>query len=115
MNQVDAAIAAELRLLDSTVRADASAVESLLAPDFTEIGKSGRVWSRDAAIRALLDDTSGPTEAVGIVGRVVADRLVLVSYTTGSSDAVVRRTTLWRNMPSGWQAVFHQATAIAAI
>lgn len=111
VDNVEAAIAAELRLLDPAVRRDAGAVETLLAPDFTEIGQSGRVWSRDDAILALHDSPDVATEPMELTGRAVGDRLVVVSYaTTGSSGPPVRRSTLWRETDHGWQAVFHQAT-----
>lgn len=41
---VQAAIEAELRLLDPAVRATPALVLQLLDPDFTEIGASGRRW-----------------------------------------------------------------------
>ena len=44
---VQAAIEAELRLLDPAVRASPSLVLQLLDPDFTEIGASGRRWDAD--------------------------------------------------------------------
>lgn len=110
---VEAAIAQELRLLDPAVRADRSSVDALLAPDFTEIGQHGRVWTRDAVLDALALDPAEASTPIALGGRVVADGLVLVFYETGSARAVVRRTTLWRETPRGWQAVFHQGTPVA--
>jgi hypothetical protein len=43
---VQAAIAGELRLLEPRVRASAELLEALLDPGFTEIGASGKRWSR---------------------------------------------------------------------
>src|SRR6187402_2419411 len=93
---VEAAIAHELRLLDPAVRSDRSQVDGLLAPDFTEVGASGRVLTRDAVLDALVQDPAVASLPKALGGRVVADGLVLVFYETAGSSGAVRRTTLWR-------------------
>ena len=45
--------AAELALLDSNVRRDSEGVNALLHPDFAEIGRSGRRWTKSGIISAL--------------------------------------------------------------
>ena len=112
MSQVDEAIAAEVRLLDPAVRADAAAVDELLAADFGEIGQGGRIWSRDATIRALSEAPAVPAEATNFTGRLVAPDLVLVTYTTVGPAGSIRRASLWRGGPNGWQVVFHQGTRV---
>lgn len=109
---VAAAIVEEMRLLDPVVRADAGELERLLAPDFTEIGKGGRVWSRDEVLDALAAEPAMTSTASAFSGLVVAAGVVLVSYETLGSSGPVRRSTLWRETSSGWQAVFHQATPV---
>jgi hypothetical protein len=110
---VEAAIAQELRLLDPAVRADRSLVDALLAPDFTEIGQHGRVWTRDAVLEAIAGSAAVASTPIALGGRLVAPSLVLVFYqTAGSTGPPVRRATLWRETPRGWQAVFHQGTPV---
>jgi hypothetical protein len=111
---VEAAIAQELRLLDPAVRADRRSVDALLAPDFTEVGQGGKVWTRDAVLDALAQEPAVASTPIALGGRVVSAGLVLVFYeTAGSSGPPVRRTTLWRETPGGWQAVFHQGTPVS--
>ena len=49
-DEVAAVIERELALLTPEVRGSADQLEELLDPDFGEIGKSGRLWTRDEMI-----------------------------------------------------------------
>ena len=49
-DEVAAVIERELALLTPEVRGSADQLEELLDPDFEEIGKSGRLWTRDEMI-----------------------------------------------------------------
>jgi hypothetical protein len=48
--------AAESELLTSTTRRDSARVRQLLHPDFVEIGRSGRRWTREEIVAALADE-----------------------------------------------------------
>lgn len=48
----------EWALVGTTVRSDASALERLLHPEFAERGQSGRWWSREATLQALLAEAA---------------------------------------------------------
>jgi len=106
---LDAVIALELRLLDPRMRHDPAQVESLLHPDFREIGASGRVWSRDAVIAALASEPAEAVVASDVVARRVADDVVLVTYTARGSW----RSSLWVLMADGWRMLFHQGTPVS--
>jgi hypothetical protein len=43
-HEIESAIAAELALLTPEVRSDPRQLDSLLAHDFEEVGRSGRLW-----------------------------------------------------------------------
>ncbi|MFC0196426.1 DUF4440 domain-containing protein [Microbacterium arthrosphaerae] len=49
--------AAEESLLSSPVRRDPNRVRDLLRPDFVEIGRSGRRWSRDEIVATLSSES----------------------------------------------------------
>ena len=53
---VEAAIAGELRLLDPAVRSSADRIAQLLHPEFTEIGASGRLYTRPEIIAQLVEE-----------------------------------------------------------
>ena len=112
MDDVTAAIAQERLLLDPAVRSDPRSVARMLASDFSEIGRSGRRWSRDEMIAALAADPGVESEASGFRGRTVADGLVLVEYQTTDARGTAHRTSLWRRTDDGWQVAFHQGTPV---
>jgi hypothetical protein len=111
----DDAIALESELLDPKVRSDQHAVERLLAPDFTEIGRSGRIASRDevlSSIGGFASSWGAPAVASEMVGRMLADGLVLLTYVTVSDVGRARRSSIWRQVGDTWQVVFHQGTPL---
>ena len=64
---------AERRLLEPETRRDPSALEDLLHESFREIGRSGRLWTRDE----LIDVMTGP-DAVDLQSAVVTGEHVEV-------------------------------------
>ncbi|MFG2954129.1 DUF4440 domain-containing protein [Streptomyces sp. NPDC048291] len=114
---VQAAVDAELRLLDPEVRARPDLVLELLDPDFTEVGVSGRRW--DAT--SILTVTSGgsvspesPVEVAEMSGTVLAPGLVHLTYFADNQGRRAWRTSLWRLTDTGWRVYYHQGTPAAA-
>ncbi|MFF8832825.1 DUF4440 domain-containing protein [Streptomyces sp. NPDC015131] len=120
---VEAAIAGELRLLDPAVRASPAEAARLLDPEFTEVGASGRRWTREAMLGALPDLAPAPAggppvEVSGMTGVQLAPDLVHLTYETAAGGRRVRRSSLWRRDPSGgagsgaWRLYYHQGTPV---
>ncbi|MDQ0688436.1 hypothetical protein QFZ56_007399 [Streptomyces achromogenes] len=112
---VQAAVDAELRLLDPKVRASRALVSELLDPEFTEFGASGRRW--DA--RSVLSVTSGASVSaesavkVGeMAGVVLAPGVVHLTYFSDNQGRRAWRSSLWRLTETGWRMYFHQATPV---
>lgn len=96
-------------------------LETLLAPDFVEIGRSGRVYDRDAIVAALVtEDAGGATVVAGVEDfavRVLAPGVALATYRSlhadpaGRAQVVARRSSIWRRDADGaWRLTFHQGT-----
>lgn len=100
--------ALERSLLSDEVRSDRAAVAALLHPDWQEVGRSGRLWTRDETL-----DTIGPIEPVDFEV-VSADRLgadtILLLWRTSTAERSTLRSTLWVRTGGQWQARFHQGT-----
>jgi hypothetical protein len=109
-------IARERALLRPEVRSSADLVDQLLDPDFSEIGASGRLWTRAETIEALAEGRDGPPSGpIGdteMQGRRLADDLVLLTYVSDSSGRRARRTSLWRRSGRQWRLVHHQGTLL---
>ncbi len=113
--------ALEERLFEQQVRNSRPALEALLSPEFREIGASGRLYTCDTIIAALLQE---PTDGIkrrltDFDTQLLAPGLALVTYravrdipTQPSIHSL--RSSVWRQEPDGhWRMVFHQGTLAA--
>lgn len=110
----------EAELLRPGVRRSRAALEALLAPDFVEVGRSGRVYDRVAIAAALAAEAADPSgrpvariEAFAV--RRLASDVALATYrsvgATPAGDVVTLRASIWRRRDDGaWQMTYHQGT-----
>ncbi|MFJ8086543.1 DUF4440 domain-containing protein [Streptomyces sp. NPDC096205] len=115
------AIAAELRLMDPTVRTSPEDAARLLDPQFVEVGASGRRWTYEEMLAALPgmagSAAQGPRyEPSDIDGVLLAPGLVHLTYETVRDGQRARRSSLWRRGEggAGWRMYYHQATPVPA-
>jgi len=96
-----------------TIRKD---FEKMTAPEFWEVGASGRRYSRQFVLETLEKRYENATEDVWEVGDLhclkIAGDNFLVTYTLIQGERVTRRATIWRRTAEGWQVVFHQGTVV---
>jgi hypothetical protein len=95
-----------------------SALEKMTAPDFWEIGASGRRYSR----RHVLDVVEARFKSHSVAERgwhtsefqcrEIASNVYVLTYTLLQAERRTRRTTLWKRTASGWQILFHQGTVV---
>ncbi|WP_342358502.1 DUF4440 domain-containing protein [Terrarubrum flagellatum] len=109
----DEVLTLELRLLETSVRSDAAALESLLTEDFVEFGRSGRVYDRSSVIDALMRNPT-PSEQLAIVDfrlrRLSADIVIATYVAVGGSGRRTNRSSIWVRGTHGWRMTFHQGT-----
>jgi ribonuclease HI len=102
-------VALERSLLTDDVRSDPAAVAALLHPDWREIGRSGRVWTREAMLAAI-----GPVESPVELDVLSVDRLdtdtILLLWRASSADRNTLRSSLWVRTNGDWRQRFHQGT-----
>ncbi len=100
------------------VRFDPQAMEGILAPDFIEFGRSGRVYARydTLAIPAQVIDARLPL--MDFKARLLDSNVAQVTYvsavTYGGREERANRSSIWSRTERGWQLRFHQGTAIPA-
>ncbi|MEO7015505.1 MAG: ribonuclease HI family protein [Leifsonia sp.] len=100
----------ERELLEPAVRADASRVAALLHQDFEEIGRSGRLWGRDAIVQALaLEESSRVDIEVLGTDRLSPETILLTARTTDARGSSLR-SSLWLRVNGRWRLRFHQGT-----
>ncbi|PKH43733.1 ribonuclease HI [Nocardioides alpinus] len=101
-------IAMERALLSDEVRADRAAVAALLHPDWQEVGRSGRLWSRDDLLDAIAPIPPVDLEVVS-TDRAGQDAILLVWRASADGRSTLR-SSLWVRVGGGWQQRFHQGT-----
>jgi hypothetical protein len=90
-------------------------VDRLLADDFMEIGRSGRLYDK-AQILSALGAESGvlAVETDNFKFRPIADGVVLLTYFTRTTDDAgsysALRSSIWKQIDGRWQMLFHQGT-----
>ena len=109
----------EQSLLDPALRRDPDRVAALLADDFTEIGSSGRIFSRTDILDQLKHEPTGDTLSLhDFAAQEIAPGIALVTYRTVRSDAAgtpirqALRSSLWIHREGLWQMRFHQGTPL---
>ncbi len=100
----------EVRLLDPKARANAEFLEQVLAEDFVEIGKSGRMYDKRTVIAELLEEPgfSGERSVTQFQTKQVVPGVMLATYRIEETGPV--RSSLWRQTQTAWQLVFNQGT-----
>jgi len=119
-DDVNEAIAGELRLMDPAVRASAEGAR-LIDPEFVEVGASGRRYAYEETIAELPDkpgsSSDGPRyEPSDITGVLLAPGLVHLTFETVFDGRRARRSSLWRKRDeeTGYRMYYHQGTPVPA-
>ena len=92
----------------------------MLHPEFHEVGRSGRSYTRETIVNFLAAQESQPVVAseefsVAVLGPGVA----LLTYRSAHVEHGVRlvnhtiRSSIWLKASTGWQLRYHQGTAAA--
>ncbi|HSO17767.1 MAG TPA: ribonuclease HI family protein [Arthrobacter sp.] len=102
--------ALERELLLPETRADFGRTGVLLHPDFTEIGSSGRIWTRDAMMMSLEEKPGGPVELELLGADRLGEQTVLLTYRSHARSGTALRSSLWVHDGAQWRLRFHQGT-----
>lgn len=91
--------------------------ERMTAPEFWEVGASGRRFSRKFVLDTLEKRYEAPVEDVWEVEDFhcleIAMNNFLVTYTLTQGERVTRRATIWRRTSDTWQILYHQGTVVS--
>ena len=90
-----------------------------MAPDYREVGASGRRYSREFIVKHLAQSPPVDAAAAGWKCsdyglRSLGVDTYLFTYTLRQEERVTRRATIWETTTAGWRALYHQGTVAAA-
>lgn len=118
----DRALLDELRKLETAlhqadVRADRARLGALLDDQFWEIGRSGKVWTRQATLAEFGGNTQSYTIwSQDFAVELLAPALALLTYRSahiteaGKLERHTHRASLWAKTDGCWRMRFHQGT-----
>jgi hypothetical protein len=95
----------------------AAEFERATAPEFWEVGASGRRYSR-AFILEHADRFSGVNAAsvgwkdYGHALRRLGPDTYLLTYRLRQTDRLTHRATIWQKSSDGWRILYHQGTVV---
>ncbi len=91
-------------------------MENILAEDFFEYGRSGRIYSRSECLQIEERPIQVTLPLIDFKIRALANNMLQVTYRSEvQSDEGLElglRSSLWIKTADKWQLVFHQGTAI---
>ncbi len=93
--------------------------ERATAPEYWEVGASGRRYSREFILRVL--DQTPPIDAASVgwqsydygLRRLGLDTC-LFTCTLRQAERLTRRATIWQTTSEGWRTLYHQGTIVSA-
>lgn len=114
--------ALEIELHHPSVRCHRDRMLVLLHPEFREVGRSGRAYSREAIFNLLSAQQTQPaiTSDSFVVTALAAD-VALLTYRSahiGPDKQLTNhtlRSSLWVKTSVGWQLRYHQGTSAAQV
>ncbi|MDF1624341.1 MAG: nuclear transport factor 2 family protein [Pseudohongiella nitratireducens] len=120
-----AAVLSELKALEKElhqagVRKSAHRLAALLHDSFTEIGRSGQIFTKQEIIDALSSEKETDVWSQDYSCQQINDDLYLLTYrcarvrSDGSLNRYSHRSSLWQRINGEWQMRFHQGTPTEA-
>ena len=108
----------EEALLRPDVRRSPEQMDALLADDFVEFGKSGRMYGKADLLDIAAQPCDGRLSLREFSATALAPSVALVTYRSmlRTADGRVRyalRSSIWTRTAQGWRLVFHQGTPTA--
>lgn len=102
----------ETELMHPEVRHNRARAEELLDEEFSEIGSSGRVWSRLEILELLTGEQDYEQPCVEDFRlRLLEAHIALVTYRAVTARrGETLRSSIWMLREESWRCVFHQGT-----
>jgi len=100
--------------IDET-RFDPNYMEKILAPDFFEFGRSGRVYEREDTLAVGRQSINAKLPLENFKITEVLEGVVLVTYISEVQYETLERanrSSLWVKSEDGWKLKFHQGTSV---
>jgi len=109
----------EVELLSEATRTNLRRLNEIIADEYLEIGKSGKIYSKPEVIEALKKEKYKEIKISGFEITPITDSVILAVYTAyqnrAEKNTIVRsvRSSIWKLFGAGWKIIFHQGTIVS--
>ena len=91
-------------------------MDDVLAPDFFEFGRSGRVYGRQDTLETEAQPIDAELPLADLRVRLLDSNIAQVTYVSAVTydgvQELANRSSIWSRTENGWRLRFHQGTAI---
>jgi hypothetical protein len=105
----------EEELWREETRFDRKRMTEIIAPDFIEFGRSGRIYRKEDSLAVSRQPIDAQFPLPDFEARLLHPDVAQVTYNSAVRyDGVVqraRRSSIWSRIPGGWILRFHQGTS----
>ena len=98
----------EKALLSNEVRRNPHALNLLIADDFVEFGKSGKVWNKCDILASLPLEDQIDGEILNFSVIFQTSSIACVEYKLSEGGEISLRRSIWKFIDERWQIVFHR-------
>ncbi len=106
----------EESLWRAETRFDSAYMDTILAQDFFEFGRSGRIYQRNDTLHgASPQEIKAKFPLKNFRVHEISENVVLITYVSEvvyEEIEVANRSSLWVKTSNGWQLRFHQGTPV---
>jgi hypothetical protein len=115
LDKVELINALELSFFDFGVRHSIDKLNELIADNFVEYGRSGKVLNKKDIISLLLNTEPPAAKLENFKIKNLSDDFLLVNYISiiNKKDKLAEktlRTSIWKLYGEKWKVIFHQGT-----
>lgn len=113
-------IGLERELHDPAIRRDQARLHALIDPEYVEVGRSGRVYTKAAMVAHLAEERPAQIHAEDFHVALLGADVALVTYRSALVEAggalvdPTHRCSIWRRTQQGWLVRYHQGTPVPA-
>ena len=103
----------EESLWRSETRFDLEYMNQILASDFFEFGRSGRIYRREDTLGSAAEEFDA--QLLNFDVHLIDSNVALVTYlsqVTYDDVEIANRSSIWSKTVTGWQIRFHQGTPV---
>jgi len=100
----------ERELASKEIRQDLTRMETLFHNEFSEIGKSGRIFNKKDILVEVPSWEYFDTTLSDFTFRELSKNVIMLKYESSVGGINAHRTSIWVKENSNWQILHHQGT-----